>query len=158
MSVILLDPVRWPHIGLHEIACGCSYRGCKFKTRDEVLNAIDPGILDVFEEIREKLGGKPIRINSAVRCKWHQEDVGNSKCSPHVPRKIPGGKRSYAIDLSIVGHFSSPMQMRDLIRDTYPDIRIGWMGYQSFVHIDMAYKHPNKNSVMRRNWRRGAEW
>jgi len=156
---IILDPERWPHIGLYEIACKCRHANCKYKTRDEVLSVIDPGILTAFEHIRELLGGNPIRINSAIRCPWHNQDIGGTKYSPHVPQKLADGSfRSYAIDLSIIGHFSSPKQMRDLIRLYYPDMRIGWMKYQSFVHIDMAYMYPNKNEVMKKNWVRGGEW
>ena len=154
----LLDP-RWPHIALYEIACKCRHTNCKYKTREQVLNAIDHRILDVFEIIRAELGGNPIRINSAIRCKWHNKDIGGAKYSPHVPQKLAGGGvRSYALDLSIVGHFSSPKQMRDFIREIYPYIRIGWKRYQSFVHIDMAYKHEPKNKTMKRNWVKGGEW
>jgi len=55
-----------------EFACKC---GCGFDTVDIVL-------INELQRLRDVLG--PIKINSACRCKEHNESVGGSKKSQHL--------------------------------------------------------------------------
>jgi hypothetical protein len=162
---VLLDPQRWPHIYLYEVACRCRHDDCPYKSREQVMAVIDPNILDVVEVLRADFGGTPLLINSAIRCHRHNIEVNGADFSPHEPQALckdvspgTGPKRSYGVDISIAGHFNSPRGMRDRIRGIYSDIRIGWMEYQAWCHLDFAFRHPYKNAVMTKHWVRGGEW
>ncbi|MBN1881070.1 MAG: hypothetical protein JW885_02765 [Deltaproteobacteria bacterium] len=158
----LLDESRWPHIYVYEIACRCDNELCPYKTREQIINVIDPRVLDFYERLRAHLGGRPLSINSAIRCSPHNHAVGGVRYSPHMVWKLgtkDGKKQAYAIDVSIIGHFSSPRQMRDEARTLDPDVRIGWKKYNTFCHFDFAFNHPYMvHEEMRRNWVRGGEW
>jgi hypothetical protein len=157
----LLDGDRWPHVTVGEIACHCTSSLCPYKTREPIIEMIDPRILDFFELFRAHLGGWPIRINSAIRCRPHNEAVGGVLHSPHLvwfTGTKDGKKRAYAIDLSIHGHFKTPKEMRDEARKLDPDIRIGWKKYGTFCHFDYAFDHRDKNPEQALRWVRGGEW
>ncbi|MCK9568613.1 D-Ala-D-Ala carboxypeptidase family metallohydrolase [Candidatus Pacearchaeota archaeon] len=162
MSNDLLDAKRWPHIYLYEVACRCRYSDCPYKTLEQVLAVIDPDILDVVEYLRAHFGGRPLLITSGVRCQRHNRAEGGAEASPHVPTllaQIGNDRRSYAVDISIVGYFASPRGMRNEIRKIYPNIRIGWMQYSKWVHLDFAFRHPYKNHPdMVKHWIVAGEW
>jgi hypothetical protein len=69
-----------------------------------------------------------------------------------------GRERSYAIDVSIIGHFRTPREMRNEARKLDSEIRIGWKTYNSFCHFDFAFNYPHKNEEMKRRWVKGGEW
>lgn len=167
----MLDADRWPHIYRYEVACHC-HNNCGYKTREEILAVIDPKICDFYELVRHAFGGHAITISSGVRCLAHQKRVGNAKVSPHVAHKIgEGRKRAYALDCLISGVAQTPRKMRYKIRELARDprlteeqqqmakeVRIGWQGYSTFVHLDLAWEHPFKNEIQTTHWKKGGEW
>jgi len=62
------------HFDSAEFACKC---GCG-------RAAVSPRLVAALEEVRRKLGGRPIHINSGVRCEAHNAAVGGSPNSQHV--------------------------------------------------------------------------
>jgi hypothetical protein len=77
---------RYPHFDREEFACGCK---CG-------LEAIDPAIVGILEEVRAELG-KPVEINSGTRCEAHNQAVGGAKRSAHLIN--PGDGLSHAVDI-----------------------------------------------------------
>jgi uncharacterized protein YcbK (DUF882 family) len=54
-----------------------------------------PALVVALEELREKLGGKPIRITSGFRCASHNAAVGGAKSSQHLAGR--------AADITVAG-------------------------------------------------------
>jgi uncharacterized protein YcbK (DUF882 family) len=61
------------HFRSSEFACPC----CG-------LAAVVPALVAALEELRTKLGGKPIRITSGFRCASHNAAVGGARSSQHL--------------------------------------------------------------------------
>ena len=95
-----------------EFSCKC---GCGFDT-------IDFQILEELQQIRDRYGS-PITINSACRCKEHNESIGGSERSQHL--------KGRAVDFTIKG--VNPEKV-------YNSIDYYWKGglgrYSTFTHID----------------------
>lgn len=65
------------HFSRREFVCKC---GCG-------SDGVDGGLVAALEELRALLGGRPIRINSGVRCAAHNRAVGGVRESLHVAGK-----------------------------------------------------------------------
>ena len=61
------------HFSRYEFACKC---GCGFDT-------VDAELITVLEDIRGHFD-RPVSINSAARCKEHNESIGGGKRSQHL--------------------------------------------------------------------------
>lgn len=112
------------NISEKDVECNC---GCGF-------NTVSPAILDVVQDAREHFG-KPAHINSgnhsACRCYTHNDKVGGSENSMHLPDEITEVCR--AIDFHIED-VSIDALHKYLIRK-YPKC-LGIGKYSSFVHVD----------------------
>lgn len=65
------------HIHSNEVDCKC---------KDELCNwtIYSPHLLELFEQLRAKLGDNIIHINSGFRCINHNLDVGGRRLSRHL--------------------------------------------------------------------------
>jgi uncharacterized protein YcbK (DUF882 family) len=106
------------HFSRREFACRC---GCGYDVPNQRL-------LLALEKLRATLG-KPIRINSACRCRAHNAKVGGASDSQHV--------QGNAADIRVRG-----LSPRDLYYEAIrvPDFDAGGIGVyprDGFVHVDV---------------------
>ena len=97
-----------------EFACKC---GCG-------LDTVDAQLLAVLTDLREHFGA-PVLINSACRCRHHNEAVGGKTHSYHLLGR--------AADVRIPG--VQPDRIYDYLNKKYPGA-LGLLCYLSFVHVD----------------------
>lgn len=96
-----------------EFRCRCGK--CDFDT-------VDAGLVLMLEKIRKHFN-KPVRINSACRCAYHNSAVGGGKASQHLYGR--------AADVQVSG--VSP----DVVADFAETLNPGGLGrYNTFTHID----------------------
>ena len=100
-------------------------------------NKIDQRVINMAEEIRQKLG-VPVRINSGYRCETHNKNVGGVKGSKHT--------KGLAADLSCsLGAAAMKKAVQDLraegkLQDLDYCIKYG---KKNFIHIDCGGKRNN---------------
>lgn len=103
----------------HEFACKCG------KYCDGYPAEIDMNMVKIADEIRSRIG-KPININSGLRCKTHNSNVGGVSNSQHL--------LGNAADLGCPSGFT-PTQMASIAEDVMGDT--GGIGIYSWgIHID----------------------
>ena len=112
------------HFSAWEFKCPCSE--CKKKKIH-----IDLNLIYKLEEIRTRIGGKPIKITSGVRCKAENKRSGGNSSSPHLLGK--------AADIQAEG--ASPVFVA-LMAETVGNVRIGL--YPNHVHIDVIPPNPSR--------------
>lgn len=78
------------HFKQSEFACRC----CG-------LSVPDPGLVDLLDRLRDSVG-LPVVVTSGTRCQVHNDTIGGSEKSLHVPRHDTGGL-SYAADIMVPG-------------------------------------------------------
>lgn len=101
------------HFSRSEFKCSCGK--CNFDT-------VDAGLVLMLEKIRTHFN-KPVVINSACRCAYHNAAVGGGKTSQHLYGR--------AADIRVVG--ISPGVVADFAETLNP----GGLGrYGTFTHID----------------------
>ena len=105
------------HFKDYEFACKC---GCGLG-----LNDIDPFALRMLVEARKK-AGVPFNINSAIRCKTHNTNVGGGDNSAHL--------RGHAFDIKIQNSRSAYKVLKALIEVGFN--RIGHNPVKGFFHVD----------------------
>lgn len=119
-SVVMLRK----NISTRDIRCQC---GCGFQS-------VSPAILDVVQECRDHFC-KPVHINSgnhsACRCDIHNDEVGGSKTSQHLPDDITEVCR--AVDFHIEG--VSVQELYSYLLRKYK-MCLGIGKYKTFVHVD----------------------
>jgi len=103
------------HFTIKEFECKC---GCGF-------DYVQIELLQVLEQIRHKFN-LPVIVNSACRCRYHNEAVGGKTHSYHL--------MGMAADIHIKG--VPPQWLYDIIDDLYPD-SLGLLCYENFVHVDI---------------------
>ncbi|MEM7047898.1 MAG: D-Ala-D-Ala carboxypeptidase family metallohydrolase [Pseudomonadota bacterium] len=125
MARLVSDWVRrWPNFAPEEVAC----RGCApdAPCRRNRL-AVDPQAMDCLQALRGRIG-RPLRINSAFRCPYHNKRVGGAVRSRH--------RYGDAFDVSVIGW------RKEDKRRLYDGARgAGFNGfglYGSFLHIDTS--------------------
>ena len=111
------------HFTAEEFKCNCGGKYCK---GDTVPGGIDRALLYVLEVIRWRFG-KPMTINSAIRCpawnrKWH--GVSNSQ---HLYGK--------AADIKVRG--VAPAQVAACAKQVLGDGHGGVGTYPTFTHVDI---------------------
>jgi uncharacterized protein YcbK (DUF882 family) len=102
------------HFNRSEFACKDK---CGFDT-------VDVELITVLEDLREHFDS-PVRINSASRCKKHNDSIGGAKKSQHLLCR--------AADVTV--DKISPIAVWEYLNYKY----MGYYGvgrYQSFTHID----------------------
>lgn len=104
------------HFDRKEFACRC---GCGFDT-------VDAELVTVLEDLRIRLRGRPIRVNSGCRCVRHNAKVGGVENSVHRTGK--------AADIVVQGLDADTVA--DCLEELYPD-KYGIGRYPNFVHIDV---------------------
>lgn len=100
----------------YEFACHC---GCGF-------DAVDAELIRILEDVRAKLGNRPITITSGCRCMAHNEAVGGAKSSVHMTGK--------AVDFVVEG--VRPDTVADCLEDLFPDC-YGIGRYPCWTHFDV---------------------
>ncbi len=119
------------HFSDHEFACKCGQCGLG-------IESMDPRLLAILEATREALG-KPMRINSAVRCAKHNAAEGGSKGSEHVPQNTDTGKTT-GVDIHIPDSAFLFALVGQLYKHAVP--RIGLNQSKNFVHVGLSQDHP----------------
>ena len=107
------------HFKKREFACK---DGCGLGLADGDVN---PELVEVLEDVREHFG-RPVVINSGLRCQTHNKRVGGAKKSQHL--------FGTAADIRVSG--VDPALVYDYLNAKYPD-RYGVGKYKSFTHIDV---------------------
>ena len=102
-----------------EFKCKCG--NCDF-------DAVDIELLHVLEDMRDHFDS-PITINSACRCKEHNESIGGGTKSQHL----------YGKAADIVVRDVMPNEVHYYLTTKYPNSK-GIGNYNSFTHIDVR-KH-----------------
>lgn len=102
-------------------------------------------LFDAFADLRGKFG-EPIPVTSGYRCPLHNHAVGGKPLSVHL--------FGLALDCGFSDDIKT-MDFMQLVRDHYPDLRMGVYLEQHFVHIDVGYLI--KPRVLE-HWRVGARW
>lgn len=100
----------------HEFQCHC---GCGFDT-------VDAELLKVLEIVRAHFKNRPVKINSACRCRKHNRKVGGKANSKHL----------YGIAADIVVKGVSPAKVYDFLDKLYSDT-YGLGKYKKFTHVDV---------------------
>ena len=112
------DEIRY--FTLDEFACKCGGKYCNGYPVD-----IDMNMVKIADEIREKIG-KPITVNSGLRCKTHNANVGGVSNSQHLLGK--------AADLGCPSGYT-PTQMASIAEGIMGNT--GGIGiYPWGIHID----------------------
>ncbi len=124
-SVTREDKQVSEHFRLSELRCKGS------ECAGKLPSYISPTLMDMLEQIRERLGGHPIHIDSGFRCLAHNAEVGGAKDSRHI--------HGDAADIRIEGmatktlHAEAELIVGDRGGVGYYPRRGGRTG---FVHID----------------------
>jgi uncharacterized protein YcbK (DUF882 family) len=106
---------RTPHFSEAEISCRC---GCGEVSRLRLLKAL--------EQVRVAID-RPMRVNSAVRCDDHNEEVGGVPDSYHL--------KGVAVDIDTFGWTDEEyMSLREL---AYAAGFRGFGLYNNFIHLDL---------------------
>lgn len=92
-------------------------------------HTVPPELLAMLEELRAHFGGKSVTVNSAYRCKTHNDNVGSSDGSWHRYHTDGEG----AVDIVVSG--IAPSDVHGHLCARYPD-RCGIGRYNSFTHLD----------------------
>ncbi len=118
------------HFKPEEFACKC---GCGFG-----LAEMDPRLLTKLDEIRATMG-RPMKINSAVRCADHNAAIGATEKSEHVPENTHSGFCT-AVDI----HIPDSRYLFELIKLLFEEEvpRIGYNQGRNFVHVGLSLNHP----------------
>lgn len=125
MSAKAKGPVKLSaNFTLAEARCNC---GCRY-LMDAASRPVLINTAAMLERVRTALGGKPVLVNSWVRCaKWNKQ-VGGVTDSQHL--------RGYAVDFTC--RDLSPAEVRRrLVAAGLDDLGVGGLGvYPGFVHVD----------------------
>ena len=97
----------------------------EFACKDKCgFNTVDAELIAILEDLREKFQ-RPVRVNSACRCKKDNARVGGAKNSQHLTGK--------AADITVDD--ISPMGVYSYLTGKYPE-RFGIGRYKTFTHVD----------------------
>lgn len=145
-----LDSWVSPHFTLSEFRCH----------RCGIVHGVPhPALLELLEEVRERIGGKPVYILSGSRCSEHQGELvqqgyhAAKAHPPHVPilLGVPPELTFLAADArsSMVSAFA----LAAVAEKVMPQAGIGVRAYGgSFVHLDVCHL------AGKPYWRPGRRW
>lgn len=112
-----------------EFKCKCGGKYCNGYPAE-----IDMEMVKIADVIRERLG-KPIRVNSGVRCETHNANVGGEKASQHLYGKASDLRAPSGV---------TPAQMAEIAEELLPNS--GGIGIYSWgIHIDTREKKSRWN-------------
>ncbi|WP_207637552.1 D-Ala-D-Ala carboxypeptidase family metallohydrolase [Desulfotruncus alcoholivorax] len=107
-----------PHFKEQEFACRC----CG-------LVRVNLYLVDMLEQLRERLGGRPVVITSGYRCPEHNRIVGGAKQSQH----LLGNAVDIEVDGLVPGEVATAAG------------QVGFLGvglYPTFAHVDVRQSGP----------------
>jgi hypothetical protein len=111
------------HFGTEELRChgeGCGQPGCP-------LNLCTQKLVDVLEEFRAKVG-KPVIVDSAYRCAFHNENIAvAAQHSQHV--------LGNAADIRVDG--MSAAQLEEIALTIQEINGLGRDDFENYIHIDV---------------------
>lgn len=107
------------HFKKREFACK---DGCGLGLNDGDVNL---ELVEVLEDVREHFG-KPVIINSGLRCQTHNKRVGGAPKSQHL--------LGIAADIRVQG--VDPSEVYNYLMQKYP-LKYGIGKYKNFTHIDV---------------------
>jgi hypothetical protein len=113
-----------PHFTARELQCKC---GCG-------LARFHPGFLDDLESLRVEFG-RPMRVNSACRCKAHNGAVKGHARSLHIGDEMvqPTQRGALAVDIAT----PSGLYRGELFALGWDEgWSIGWNAARGFLHLD----------------------
>ena len=112
------------HFNNGEFACHCKKSPDCFK--DTIVT--HPKLVELLDKVREHFG-KPVTINSSIRCPEHNKAVGGASKSEHMTGE--------AADIVVQG--IKPSEVHKYINDNFSDWNggIGLGSYNSFTHVDV---------------------
>ena len=119
------------HLDSSEVVCRC---GCGYGSNPGDLYQ---SVIDLFEQIRHRCGGKPIHVDSACRCVAHNKAIGGAADSAHT--------HGLALDLQPPDGFS----VKSFAASCDPLVGNGGLGeydHGPFVHVDTATVDPSTES------------
>lgn len=111
---------KWPHFSPREMAC----RGT-----GELIVSVE--LLDALEQLRTKLGNKPLIVTSAYRTPEHNKRVGGAKDSRHV--------KGDCVDLALGDHNGATVEA---VAESLGFTGIGRYPDRGFIHLDMRPGEP----------------
>lgn len=116
--------LKFPNFESREFSCKCKGKYCRGFPSEP-----DENLISLLEKIRGAAGGKPLIINSAIRCEKHNEASGGEPGSLHL--------KGLAADIRIPG-----ISIRDLRKICIRMNSNGGCGisYKDFVHVDVGSK------------------
>lgn len=107
-----------------EFACKC---GCG-------LRLISPFLVDALQEIRN-LYGKPITINSGVRCEKHNKDAGGTEDSEHLPQEDVAGF-AQGVDIACANSSDRFALLALILQEVDGEPRFKRVGIgEDFIHV-----------------------
>ena len=113
-----------PHFRIAEFNCNHCGKGGDLISRE---------LLEVLEDVRAHFGGKPVTVNSGVRCDFHNKAVGGANNSRH--------KMENADAADIVVQDVAPATVHAYVIGKYPT-KYGIGHYASFTHLDVRPSGP----------------
>ncbi len=105
----------------------------------------DPALLIILEWLRKRLEGSygavKIEITSGIRCARHNQEVGGSPQSRHLPgNREAADIKAFEKD-PITGHWEEipPKTCYDLLDESWPEM-LGLGLYKTWLHVDCRIK------------------
>lgn len=114
----------FPHFRKEEFKCKCGGRYCNgYPVR------VNENLLVLLEKIRKEGGNKSININSGIRCKTHNKNVGGSYKSQHMTGQAVDMKCS--IGVTKLWSISNKININGGIGRYNTHVHIDTRGYRS---------------------------
>lgn len=122
LSLYELMWYNYPHFRKSEFRCKCGRYCNGYPVR------VDENLLVLLEKLRKEAGNKPVIINSGLRCKNHNKNVGGSSGSQHL--------KGTAADIKVFG--VSAAQVYNIANKINPKGGVG--RYSNYTHVDTRGK------------------
>ena len=110
------------HFTKEEFDCQCGCGNGDIVISDKLVYEL--------EHVR-KIYGKPMRINSGIRCLSHNRNIGSRDTSSHI--------KGLAVDISCTNMGTRLELVKKLLRDG-EFTRVGM--HKDFIHVDVDYDKP----------------
>ena len=111
------------HFSKEEFDCQC---GCGNGDIE-----ISTWLVEGLEKVR-KCYGKPMRINSGIRCLNHNRSIGSKDTSSHI--------KGLAVDIGCID-MKARLDLTKLLLREAEFTRMGF--HKKFIHVDVDYDKPN---------------
>jgi len=122
-----------PHFRESEFDCNhCGKYGAK----------VSLDVVDVLEKLRAHFGGRPVTLNSGVRCPFHNSHI-DPPGAPNSLHLSDGSKAGYPCAADVVVSGIAAANVYSYFVEQYPD-KYGIGRYNSFTHIDTRPGGPSR--------------